>query len=209
MTLETFEAVRTIGGDIGLELQRSDANLRTYTGERIPVRGEFSAVLHYGDQHLGAPSGVNGAPCTWGRCLPTGSKVLQPTHTTQELPEVVDTEGTRDLQPTPKTRNGDSKHQPNHQTRRTETRDAKHRPQKRPDRPTRQDTTDAHRTHQTTRWTSPGNPQDGFLKAGTGDPTSRPAVATRRGCRNEPWAATHLPLLHMWEGGRSKFHPVH
>ena len=67
MTMETFEAVRTTGGDIGLELQRSDANLRTYTGEHIPVRGEFSAVVHYGDQHLELPAVVVDTAAQWVR----------------------------------------------------------------------------------------------------------------------------------------------
>ncbi|XP_043217369.1 uncharacterized protein LOC122379303 isoform X7 [Amphibalanus amphitrite] len=56
MNKETFEAVRTVGGDIGLELQHSEAHLRTYTGERIPVEGEFSAVIRYDGQHLELPA---------------------------------------------------------------------------------------------------------------------------------------------------------
>ncbi|XP_043198388.1 uncharacterized protein LOC122368489 isoform X1 [Amphibalanus amphitrite] len=55
MNARTFEVVKTTGGDDSLELRRSSARLRTYTGEPIPVEGEFSAVIHYGEQHLELP----------------------------------------------------------------------------------------------------------------------------------------------------------
>ena len=55
MNAGTFERVKSTGGDDSLELRRCNAKLRTYTGEPIPVEGEFSAVIHYGDQHLELP----------------------------------------------------------------------------------------------------------------------------------------------------------
>ncbi|XP_043230759.1 uncharacterized protein K02A2.6-like isoform X1 [Amphibalanus amphitrite] len=55
MNARTFEVVKTTGGDDSLELRRCSARLRTYTGEPIPVEGEFSAVIHYGEQHLELP----------------------------------------------------------------------------------------------------------------------------------------------------------
>ena len=55
MNVRTFEVVKSTGGDDSLELRRCDARLRTYTGESIPVEGEFSAVIRYGEQHLELP----------------------------------------------------------------------------------------------------------------------------------------------------------
>ena len=55
MNAETFQTVRATGGDDSLELQPSSAKLRTYTGEPIPIEGEFNAVVHYGKQHLDLP----------------------------------------------------------------------------------------------------------------------------------------------------------
>ena len=55
MNTRSFEVVKSTGGDDSLELRQSNARLRTYTGEPIPVEGEFSAVIYYGDQHLELP----------------------------------------------------------------------------------------------------------------------------------------------------------
>ena len=55
MSTETFRDVSANGGHGGLTLSRSDARLRSYTGNVIPVVGEFSAVVKYDSQHLDLP----------------------------------------------------------------------------------------------------------------------------------------------------------
>ena len=55
MSTDTFRDVSANGGHGGLTLSRSDAKLRSYTGNTIPVVGEFSAVVKYGSQHLDLP----------------------------------------------------------------------------------------------------------------------------------------------------------
>ncbi|XP_043211817.1 uncharacterized protein LOC122376161 isoform X1 [Amphibalanus amphitrite] len=55
MTAETFRNVSDNGGHGGLTLSRSEARLRSYTGNAIPVIGEFSAVVRYESQHLDLP----------------------------------------------------------------------------------------------------------------------------------------------------------
>ena len=55
VSADTFRDVSAHGGHGGLELSRSDAKLRSYTGNAIPVLGEFSAVVKYEDQHLDLP----------------------------------------------------------------------------------------------------------------------------------------------------------